>query len=280
MADKTMHKETIHFNTGMPILNAHAAGIDIGDSKHDIAISNNKGQLVTREYSSFTEELESLVNWLQTEGITSVAMESTGVYWICLFIMLEEAGIEAYLVNAKHVKNVTGRKKDDTDAMWLQKLHSCGLLQNSFQPNADFRALRTYVRHRKKLVSIASDSVRRMQKAMELANIKLHLVISDILGKTGLAMVEAILSGVREPQELLKHKDRRIKASDEEILKALKGVWKDEYLFMLEQAYDQYNFHQEQLVRCDEKIESALVQIAAKKNGGELIEVKKKAKKK
>jgi transposase len=271
------------FKTGLPVYNHHAAGIDVGDSKHDVAISNGIDGHEVREYQSFTEDLEQIVAWLVSEGITTVAMESTGVYWLALYLMLEEAGIEPYLVNAKHVKNVTGRKRDDTDAIWLQKLHSCGLLQKSFQPDSQVRILRTYVRQRKNLVTIASDSVRRMQKALELMNIKLHVVISDLLGKTGLAMVEAILNGERRPQELLKLKDPRIKATDEDVIKSLKGIWKEEYLFMLQQAYDGYMFYQIQIRACEEKIKGQLLVQAAMVLEGDIsglcIGTKKKPKK-
>ena len=276
--EKLDRKEKVRFKQGLPVINNRAGGIDIGDSKHDIAIFNKKGELVTREYSSFTDDLFDIVEWLKAEDITTVAMESTGVYWLCLFLLLEEAGIEVYLANARYAKNVTGRKKDDTDAMWLQKLHSCGLLQNSFQPNNDIRVLRTYVRQRKNLVTIGSDSVRRMQKALELMNIKLHIVISDLLGKTGMLMVKAIIEGERLPGNLLVYKDGRIKASDEDIIKALTGIWKDEYLFMLEQAYNEYLFYQGQIKECDTKIENTLQEIAAKKNDGEVFELKKKSK--
>lgn len=142
MEENEKKKVKKHLGKGMPVFNAHAAGIDIGDRMHDVAIDRGNTHEV-RQYDSFTEDLESLVAWLKKEGITTVAMESTGVYWLNLYLLLEEAGIEPYLVNARHVKNVTGRKKDDTDAIWLQKLHSCGLLQKSFQPDADIRVLRT-----------------------------------------------------------------------------------------------------------------------------------------
>lgn len=249
--------------TGLPVVTQHAAGIDIGDEKHDIAIGQTDGSYLVLECPAYTEDLERLVKRLVQEGVETAAMESTGVYWLNLYLMLEEAGIEPYLVNAKHVKNVTGRKRDDTDAIWLQKLHSCGLLQKSFQPEGDIRTLRTYVRHRKQLITTGSDSVRRMQKALELMNIKLHVVISDILGKTGLLMIEAILNGETDPQALLQYKDGRIKASDEQILKSLKGIWKEEYLFTLQQAYDSYRFCREQLNQCDEKIKALLLERAA-----------------
>lgn len=267
---------------GMPVINPYAAGIDVGDIKYDVAISDGATGFEVREYPTFTEDLENLVNWLKSEGITTVAMESTGIYWLNLYLMLEEVGIEPYLVNAKHVKNVTGRKKDDTDAIWLQKLHCCGLLQKSFQPEGEIRILRNYVRQRKNLISICSDSVRRMQKALELMNIKIHTVISDILGKTGIQMIRAILDGERDPNELIKLKDRRIKASDEEIKKSLVGIWKEEYLFMLKQAYDEYVFYQSQIFECEIKIKDQLLNHAAKVLNGDItdLDVKKKASRK
>lgn len=269
------------FSQGLPVFHEHAAGIDVGDTIHDVAISNGKGGHEVREYPTFTEDLRSLVAWLVSEGITTAAMESTGVYWLTLYLMLEEAGIEPYLVNAKYAKNVSGRKKDDTDSMWLQKMHSCGLLQKSFQPESEMRVLRTYVRQRKNLIRISSDSVRRMQKAMELMNLKLHTVISDILGKTGLQMVNAILNGEHNPDELVKLKDRRIKASDEDIKKSLVGVWREEYLFMLKQAYEEYVFYQTQIDSCEELIKGQLLNQAAKILDGDItgLQTKKKPKK-
>jgi transposase len=268
------------FGQGMPLQHLYAAGIDVGDTLHDVAISDGAGGHEVREYGSFTGDLINLVGWLKTEGITTVAMESTGVYWLNLYLMLEEAGIEPYLVNAKHVKNVTGRKKDDTDAIWLQKLHSCGLLQKSFQPEPEIRILRNYVRQRKNLISISSDSVRRMQKALELMNVKIHTVISDILGKTGLAMVVSILKGERDVNELIKLKDPRIKASDEEIKKSLEGIWKEEYLFMLQQAYEEYLFYQHQIKSCEQKIGEQLIKQAAKVLQGDITDIETSGKKK
>ena len=269
------------FSQGLPVFHPYAAGIDVGDTMHDVAISNGDMGHEVREYPTFTEDTTNLVNWLVSEGITTVAMESTGVYWLNLYLMLEEAGIEPYLVNAKHAKNVSGRKKDDTDAIWLQKLHSCGLLQKSFQPEAEMRVLRSYVRQRKNLIRISSDSVRRMQKAMELMNIKLHTVISDILGKTGLQIVSAILNGERNTEELVKFKDPRIKASEEDLKKSLAGIWKKEYLFMLKQAHDEYQFYQAQITACEEMIKEQLLNQAAKILDGDItgLQLKKKPKK-
>lgn len=258
-----------HLGKGLPVFNPHAAGIDIGDRRHDVAIDLGNRHEV-RQYDAFTEDLASLVAWLKEEGITTVAMESTGVYWLNLYLLLEEAGIEPYLVNARHVKNVTGRKKDDTDAIWLQKLHSCGLLQKSFQPAADIRVLRTYVRQRKKLITHSSDAARRMQKALELMNIKLHTVISDILGKTGLAIITAILEGERDVEVLIKLRDGRVKASQEEIRKSLRGIWSEEHLFMLRQSYDSYQFFQSQKSECDAKIKQCLLLQVAKVSQGDI----------
>ena len=263
---------------GLPVTNPYAAGIDIGDTMHAIAINDGAGGHIVKEIDSFTEDLEEIVNWLLSEDITTVAMESTGIYWLNLYLMLEESGIEPYLVNAKHVKNVTGRKKDDTDAIWIQKLHSCGLLQKSFQPEGQIRTLRTYVRQRKNLIRICSDSTRRMQKALELMNIKLHTVISDLLGKTGMQIVVAIINGERNPKELLKYKDPRIKASDEKIMKSLNGIWKDEYLFTLHQAYDEYIFYQSQISNCESKIAAILFDQAANVLEGDITEICQKKK--
>lgn len=261
------------FNTGLPIYNPNSCGIDIGSTQYDVAIPDGNTGHIVRQFGTFTKDLEALVTWLLENHITTVAIESTGVYWINLYLKLQEAGIDPYLVNAKHVKNVTGRKRDDTDAIWLQKLHACGLLQNSFQPERNFNTLRTYVRHRNKLLQTAADSARRMQKALDLMNIKIHNVISDILGKTGMLLIKAILNGERDPEELLKLKDSRIKASDQDILDSLKGIWNDDYIFLLQQAYDQYIFLQKQVKQCDDKIEKTLVLLYAEVKGGDITEL-------
>lgn len=260
----------VRFSKGLPVLNEHAAGIDIGSSKHDVAISDGFEGHIVCEFGSFTKDLKNIVKWLLSHDITTVAIESTGVYWLNLYLMLEDVGIEPYLVCAKHTKNVTGRKKDDTDSIWLQKLHCCGLLQKSFQPEKEIRKLRTYVRQRKKLIRLGSDCVRRMQKAFELMNIKLHNVISDILGKTGMQIVAAILQGERNPKELLKLKDCRIKATDEDIMLSLEGIWNEEYLFMLKQAYDGYHFYQRQIKECEVKIRDLLLEQVAQVQDGDI----------
>jgi transposase len=275
-------KKTKKAIQGLPVLQPYAAGVDIGDTRHDIAINDGQGGHIVRTFDTFTGDIEEAVNWLTEEGITTVAMESTGVYYLTFYLMCEEAGIEPYLVNARHVKNVTGRKKDETDAMWIQRLHTCGLLKNCFQPDNDFRTLRTYVRQRKGLITRSSDEVRRMQKALEQMNIKLHVVISDILGKTGMQIIKDILRGNHNPVELSKHRDPRIQASEEEIIKSLQGVWKDEYLFTLGQAYNTYLFYQQQIKECDNKIHEQLLSQIAKANQGDITldqtRIKKKGK--
>jgi transposase len=263
-------KQTKKAIQGLPVINPRAAGADIGDTRHDIAINDGKGGHVIRTFKTFTQDVEEAVRWLKEEGVTTVAMESTGVYYLTFYLMLEEAGIEPYLVNARHVKNVTGRKKDETDAVWIQRLHSCGLLKSCFQPDNDFRTLRTYVRQRKGLLTRSSDEVRRMQKALELMNIKLHIVISDLLGKTGMQIVKAIIDGNYDAAELSKLRDPRIKATSEEIIKSLQGIWKEEYLFTLQQAYNAYVFLQQQIKDCEEKIQEQLIKQIGKSNQGDI----------
>ncbi len=261
------------FKTGLPIFHQHCAGIDVGDTLHCVAISDGIDGHEVKTTSGFTSDLEGIVAYLLDHKITTAAMESTGIYWLPLYFLLEQAGIDVYLVNAKHVKNVTGRKKDDTDAIWIQKLHSCGLLQKSFQPTNQMRTLRDYTRQRRNLVTINADSVRRMQKALELMNIKLHTVISDILGKTGTLIVNEILKGERNAEVLSELCDGRIKASRADIIKSLNGIWKEEYLFMLQQAVDHYQFHLQQIKNCDEKIKNQLLKQVAIINDGDVSKI-------
>lgn len=280
MKKKSEKNGVVRMATGLPVFNAHAAGIDIGDTMHCVAINDHRGGHEVKTTSAFTCDLHEIVDYLQSKGITTAAMESTGVYWLSLYLLLEDAGIDVYLVNAKSVKNVTGRKKDDTDAIWIQKLHTCGLLQKSFQPDSEIRLLRTYTRQRKNLILLSSDAVRRMQKALELMNIKIHTVISDILGKTGMSMIKSILGGERNPKALSMLCDPRIKASHEDIVKSLDGIWREEYLFMLEQAVENYEFHQQQIKCCEQKIEEQLLKQVAIINHGDITSIEDSASKK
>jgi len=273
-------KETKKAIQGLPVLQPYAAGADIGDTRHDIAINDGHGGHIVRTFKTFTADIAEAVEWLKEEGITTVAMESTGVYYLTFYLMCEEAGIEPYLVNARYVKNVTGRKKDETDAIWIQRLHTCGLLKNCFQPDNDFRTLRTYVRQRKGIITRSSDEVRRMQKALEQMNIKIHVVISDLLGKTGMQIIKAIIAGNHDPEELAKFRDPRIQASQQEIIKSLQGIWKEEYLFTLAQAHDTYWFYQQQIKECNNKIHEQLLKQIAKANQGDITVDDSKTKKK
>lgn len=250
------------------VLNPLVAGIDVSDTEMMVAFPINPEQLEVRSFGCFTRDLRAIAACLKEYGITSIAMESTGVYWIALFLLLQEQGFEVYLVNAKHVKNVTGRKDDQSDAEWIQKLHSCGLLQASFQPDNMTRTLRELVRHRKNLVRTAATYLNRMQKALELMNIKLHTLISDIDGKTGTLIIEAILAGERDPEKLADLRDSRIKASREDIIKSLEGYWTTEQLFVLRQCYETYRFHYQKIAECDQQIENQLTAQIASQNEG------------
>jgi len=280
MKKEKPQKGIIKMGSSLPVFNPYAAGIDIGDTLHCVAINDGNGGHEVKTTSAFTCDLHEIVDYCKSNGVTTVAMESTGVYWLALYLLLEEAGIEPYLVNAKHAKNVTGRKKDDTDSIWLQKLHTCGLLQKSFQPDNEIRLLRSYTRQRKNLILLGSDSVRRMQKALELMNIKIHTVISDILGKTGMGMLKAIIAGERNPEILCTLCDPRIKASREDIIKSLQGIYKEEYLFMLEQAVENYEFLQKQIKSCEEKIQQQLLKQVAIIKEGDITCVEETPKKK
>lgn len=248
----------IKMRDGLTIEHPNAAGIDVGDTEFSVAIRVLDGGYEVSRYGTFTGDLDCIVSYLKEKGITTVAMESTGVYYVPLYLKLEQAGIEPYLVNARHAKNVTGRKQDDTDAIWLQKLHTCGLLQKSFQPSDQERAFRDIVRQRKTPVEAGADSIRRMQKALELMNVKIHTVISDIAGKTGMNMIRAIIGGERDAEKLAQFKDGRIKASHATIVSSLEGIWRQEHLFALQQAYEMYQFCQKQITACDEQIKTQL----------------------
>jgi len=244
--------------TSVQVMHPNAAGIDISSRGHYIAVPPDRDTQPVRSFGSFTEDIREIVQWLRSCKIDTVAMESTGVYWIQLYLMLEEAGFEVYLVNARHVKNVTGRKTDELDCQWIQKLHSFGLLSNSFQPDNLTRELREYVRQRKSLIHDSSRHIQHMQKAMEMMNIKLPNVISDITGKSGMQIIEAILKGERNPEKLLRLVDARVKASPLEIKKSLEGRWRKEHLFELKQAFDLYNYFLGKIDECDKEIEKVL----------------------
>lgn len=219
-----------------------------------------------RRFGAFTEDLHLLADWLKVHNITSVAMESTGVYWIPLFQILESRGFEVYLVNARHMKGVPGRKTDVLDCQWIQYLHSVGLLRSSFRPTGPICAVRSLLRHRQNLVETAATFVQRMQKALMEMNLHLHHVISDITGTTGLAIIEDILAGQRDPKTLAKHRDYRIKASVATIAKALVGDYRREHLFCLRQNFQAYQSFRQLILDCDQEIETTLAKLSTKTN--------------
>ncbi len=245
-------------SVSMTLVHPNAAGIDIGDSFHAVAVGSDRDPVNVRRFGAFTEDLENIAAWLEECGIDSVAMESTGVYWKNLFAVLIRRGFEVYLVNAKHTRNVTGKKDDESDAEWIQRLHSCGLLKSSFLPDDHTETLRTLVRHRRSLTQDSSRYVLRMQKALELMNIKIHTVITDITGKTGTAILKAIIGGERDPKNFLSLIDGRIKAKPDTILKSLQGNWRQEHLFLLTQCYNLYQHMQLQIELCESEIKKVL----------------------
>lgn len=239
----------------------HAAGIDVGSTEMVVAVGSEVCDKNIRTFGCFTDDYCEIARWLKSCHITHVAMESTGVYWIQLYLHLEAEGFQVALANAKHVKNVSGRKDDEIDALWIQRLYSCGLIRNSFQPNLPIRGLRDLVRHRKTLVRDQSRCTNRMLKALESMNIKVQTVISDIDGKTGKKIIEAIVKGERDPEVLSLLADKRIKASRQTLIRSLEGNWNTQQLFLLEQQHNMHNFLSKQVADCDLKIEEQLQKI-------------------
>jgi transposase len=261
---KTKAKDVVE----MPIVNPYSAGIDVADKEHVVAVREGLSGDRVRNFGTMTCDIAEIIKWLQECQVETVAMESTGVYWKPLFTMLIRHGFEVYLVNANHVKNVTGRKTDENDAMWIQKLHSCGLLKSSYLPDAEQEALRTLVRYRRTLVQDSSRFINRMQKSLELMNIKFHTVISDITGQTGSAVIEAILKGERNAINFLPYIGKRIKADKEIIVKSLEGNWRAEHLFTLGESYKMYLTYRDRIAACDQEIEKQLQHYEASRNDG------------
>lgn len=243
-------------------LQPDAAGIDCGATSHYVAVPEDRDPQPVREFRTFTTDLQHLADWLVKCGIKTVAMESTGVYWIPIHEVLEERGLEVVLVNAHEVHNVRGRKTDVKDCQWLQELHSVGLLHASFRPAGEIVALRSYVRHRQTLIEAAATCIHRMQKALTQMNLQLHHVLSDLTGVTGMAIVRDLLAGVRDPHALAAHRNRRCKASAQEIAAALTGNYRPEHLFVLRQNFEAFEFQQRQIAHCDQAIEAQLTRLA------------------
>jgi transposase len=239
-----------------PIREPNAAGIDIGAREIFVAVPPDRDNEPVRVFLTFTEDLERMAQWLASCGITTVAMESTGVYWIPPYDVLERWGLKPCLVDARGMKNVPGKRTDWHECQWIQFLHSVGLLRAAFRPEAAVCAVRSLMRHRGGLVEMTSQHVQHMHKALTQMNVQLHHVISDITGLTGLAIVDAILDGERDVVALAKLRDPRVKASEETIRKSLQGTWQTEHLFTLRQSRQSYQHYQDQIMACDEEIEN------------------------
>lgn len=242
----------------LEIMHPDAAGIDVGGSRHYVAVPNHAAEESVRDFGCYTRDLEELAAWLQRCGVKIVAMESTGVYWIPLFELLERRGFEVMLVDPRHVKGVHARKSDVLDCQWLQQLLSYGLLKPAFRPHDQFCVLRELNRLRARTLRDQGRSVQHMQKAMTLMNIQLGQALSDVAGVTGQKIVRAIVAGVREPVELAAYRDRRVKASEEEIAASLQGTWRAEHLFALKQALATFDFCATQLLECEREIEQVM----------------------
>jgi transposase len=248
-------------NPGLEVVHADAAGIDIGNDTHYVAVAPDRDPEPVRSFACFTEDLRRMALWLKKCGVRSVAMQSTGVYWIPVYDVLEEAGLEVYLVNARHTKSLPGRKSDVQECQWLLKLHTFGLLNHSYRPAGDVLVLRALWRQRSEHVQALSQSIQRMQKALTEMNLQLANVISDISGVTGQAIIRRILAGERDPRKLAQMRDYRIKASEETIAKSLEGNWRRELLFILQQQVDIYDGYQKRIAECDRQLEKELKEL-------------------
>ena len=236
----------------------NAAAIDIGARMHVAAVPPDRDVDPVRSFGTFTGDLQRLADWLERCGIRTVAMESTGVYWIPVFEVLDQRGFDVVLVNARDAKHVPGRKTDVSDAQWLRQLHEYGLLRASFQPKGEIATLRAYLRQRERLLDYAASHIQHMQKALMQMNVQLHHIVSDITGVTGMRIVRAIVAGERDPAVLSAYRDCRCHASAEEISAALASNWREEHVFALGQALDLYDAYQAKLADCDARIEQVL----------------------
>jgi transposase len=246
------------------VCHPNAAGIDLGSDEHWVAVPADRDPEPVRNFRTFTSDLQRLADWLEQCGVRTVAMESTGVYWVPIYELLEQLGFEVLLVNAAHARNVPGRKSDVLDCQWLQELHAFGLLRASFRPEAQIAELRAYTRHRQTLIEESARHIQRMQKSLDQMNVLIHHVLSDITGKTGMAIVRDIVAGNHDPQMLASHRDSRCRATKEVVIEALRGQYKTEHLFTLKQALSLYDTYVQHLDECDARIEAVLNELATK----------------
>jgi transposase len=260
----------------LEVVHPDAAGIDIGNESHYVAVPPTRDSQPVRRFGCTTAEVKEMAVWLKQCAIRTIALQSTGVYWIAVYDILEEAGLEVYLVNARETKNLPGRKSDVQESQWLMKLHTYGLLRNSFRPSQEVRTMRTYWRQRDDLVRTAGRHIQRIQKAMTQMNIQLANVLSDVSGMTGQAIIKAILTGERDPHTLAALRDWRVKASEEEIARSLEGNWQEDQLFVLKQEQDSYEFCQKQIAQCDQLLQHYLQQQEDRSQGASLPEEKRR----
>ena len=263
-------------DVSLEVVHPDAAGIDIGNESHYVAVPPARDSQPVRRFGCTTAELKEMTDWLKQCRIRTVAMQSTGVYWIAVYDILEEAGFEVYLVNARETKNLPGRKSDVQESQWLMKLHTYGLLRNSFRPSQEIRTMRTYWRQRNDLVRSAGRHIQRMQKALTQMNIQLANVLSDLSGMSGQAIIRAVLEGERDPHELAALCNWRVKASQEEIARSLQGNWQEDLLFVLQQEQDGYEFCQKQMADCDRRLQQYLQQREDRSQGASPPEEKRK----
>jgi transposase len=256
-------------------INKMAAGIDIGSASHFVAVPEGCATESVREFKSFTADLHKLAAWLKECKVTSVAMESTGVYWIALYELLEQKGFEVKLVDARHVKNVSGRKTDVMDCQWLQQLHTYGLLQGAFRPDEQICELRAYLRQRSMLIQHMSQKIQHMQKSLSQMNIQLHNVIVDITGETGMNIIRAIVAGERDSNKLAQYRNYHCKNSLETIQKSLEGNYKNEHIFTLTQALELYDIYQDKIRACEIEIEKKLLEFDSKSKKNEQTNTQK-----
>src|SRR5262249_28269143 len=252
---KAKKRKPRKLDRNLPLMRPNAGGIDVGATEIFVAVPADRDSDSVRSFPTFTQDLHALVDWLQNCRVDTVAMESTGVYWIPLFQILEARAIEVHLVNAQHVHHVPGRKSDVLDCQWLQYLHSVGLLKASFRPEHAVCEIRSLMRHRESLVQMACVHVQHMHKSLDQMNLQIHHVISDITGVTGLAIVDAIVAGNTNPLELATLRDARIKASVETVTKSLIGDYRAEHIFTLKQSLTAYRYYQQLIADCDREIQ-------------------------
>jgi len=268
---RTPGMEEAHPFSGMSRVNPNAAGVDIGAIEIVACVSGDENTQIVKAFGNYTVDLQALAQWMKGYHVKTVAMESTGVYWIPLFEELERQGFECLLISSRSLRRVAGRKSDISDAQWIQTLHSYGLLEGSFRPQGELVALRTLLRHRSQLVEHRSPHIQHMQKALLQMNVQLSQAVTDVTGMTGQAIIRAILAGVRDPQTLAALREPGCKKSEEEIGKALTGTWREEHLFILKQSVMIYDFYTQAIQACDEEIERVYAMTRPDWDAGDIV---------